>query len=77
MAALDVDVDRLLASRRVFARRCVDWTHRRPHLSGALPAAITCQFLARGWLRRGTGRELRVTDRYDGELDRWLTGGAS
>jgi DNA-binding transcriptional ArsR family regulator len=76
MAALDVDVDRLRASRRVFARRCVDWTHRRPHLSGALPAAITGQFLARGWLRRGTGRELRVTGRYDGELDRWLAEGA-
>jgi len=69
---LGVDVEQLAASRRVFARRCVDWTHRRPHLSGALPAALTAQFLARGWLSPGTGRALRVTDRYDRELAGWL-----
>ena len=69
---LGVDVDRLAASRRVFARRCVDWTHRRPHLSGALPAALTTQFLARGWLLQGTGRALRVGDGYDRELAGWL-----
>ncbi|HWN35199.1 MAG TPA: metalloregulator ArsR/SmtB family transcription factor [Pseudonocardia sp.] len=69
---LGVDVERLVASRRVFARRCVDWTHRRPHLSGALPAALTARFLARGWLLPGPGRALRVTDGYDRELAGWL-----
>jgi hypothetical protein len=74
LTALDVDPERLAASRRVFARRCVDWTHRRPHLAGALPAALTGQFVARGWLLPGAGRELRVTERYDRELDGWLGG---
>ncbi|MDT7625924.1 MAG: hypothetical protein QOF99_6825 [Pseudonocardiales bacterium] len=74
LTALEVDPERLAASRRVFARRCVDWTHRRPHLAGALPAALTGQFVARGWLLLGAGRELRVTERYDRELDGWLGG---
>ena len=76
LADLDIDAARLEASRRVFARRCVDWTHRRPHLAGALPAALTGRFVALGWLAHGNGRELRVTDRYQPELDRWLASGA-
>ena len=50
---LDIDLAALRASRRVFARSCVDWTDRRIHLAGALPAAITSVFIARGWLTRG------------------------
>jgi DNA-binding transcriptional ArsR family regulator len=72
---LGIDPDPLLVSRRVFARRCNDWTHRRPHLAGALPAAVTGRFLALGWLLRGTGRGLRVATDYDQHLDVWLTGG--
>jgi DNA-binding transcriptional ArsR family regulator len=73
VAALGIDVTRVTSGRRVFARRCVDWTHRRPHLAGALPAALTAQFLTRGWLTRRSGRDLRVSDSYDRELDRWLS----
>jgi hypothetical protein len=36
---LDIDLAALRASRRVFARSCVDWSDRRIHLAGALPAA--------------------------------------
>lgn len=60
---LGVNPDRLLASRRVFARCCVDWTHRRPHLAGALPATLTSRFISLGWLTRRPGRELRVAAR--------------
>jgi hypothetical protein len=56
----------------VFARSCVDWTDRRVHLAGALPAAITSLFLDRGWLTRAPGRRLRVTDSFDDRIDRWL-----
>jgi DNA-binding transcriptional ArsR family regulator len=72
LAELDIDVDRLVRSRRVFARRCVDWTDRRPHLAGALPSALTARFLALGWLVPGTGRVLRVTEHYQPGLDSWL-----
>jgi len=73
IADLGIDLDKLRSGRRVFARSCLDWTQRRPHLAGALPAAVTSTFLARGWLERSTGRGLRVTPGYVQELDRWLT----
>jgi DNA-binding transcriptional ArsR family regulator len=49
---LDIDLDQVRAARRVFARSCLDWTERRPHLAGALPAAITARFLGLRWLER-------------------------
>jgi DNA-binding transcriptional ArsR family regulator len=69
---LGIDLAALRASRRVFARSCVDWTDRRVHLAGALPAAITSVFLDRGWLTRGPGRTLRVADGFDDRLEIWL-----
>jgi len=69
---LGIDPRELSATRRVFARICVDWTQRRPHLAGALPAALTRRFLELGWLTRGTGRSLRVARDYDERLDAWL-----
>jgi DNA-binding transcriptional ArsR family regulator len=69
---LGIDLAALRASRRVFARSCIDWTDRRVHLAGALPAAITSVFLARGWLTRGAGRSLRLAGDYDDHLEKWL-----
>jgi hypothetical protein len=69
----NVDVDRLRTTRRVFARSCLDWTQRRPHLAGALPAAITSAFLDQGWLTRINGRGLQVSPRYEQQLDLLLT----
>jgi hypothetical protein len=69
---LGIDLASLRASRRVFARSCIDWTDRRVHLAGALPAAITSVFLGRRWLTRGPGRGLRVASGYDDNLDKWL-----
>jgi DNA-binding transcriptional ArsR family regulator len=51
-AALGVDVDGARAGKRAFARACVDWTERRPHLAGALGAALAQLALASGWVRR-------------------------
>lgn len=59
---LDIDLASLRTSRRVLARCCLDWTHRRPHLAGALAVALTARFLDQGWLTRRTGRGLQVTD---------------
>ncbi len=69
---LGVDLAALRASRRVFARSCVDGTDRRVHLAGALPAAITSVFLGRGWLTQGPGRGLAIADDYDDNIERWL-----
>ena len=51
-----------LTSRRPLARACTDWTERRPHLAGALGAALLAAMLDMGWLkRRPDGRALNVT----------------
>ncbi len=67
-----IDLDQLRLGRRIFARSCLDWTQRRPHLAGALPAAVTSTFPDRGWLDRSSRRGLRVAADYDQQLDRWL-----
>ena len=49
---LGVEVAVLVRSQRMFARDCLDVTERRPHLSGALPAALLTRFIDLGWLSR-------------------------
>ena len=62
LAGFGVDVAGLLRSRRKFAGSCLDWTQRRPHLNGALGAAITSRLLQLGWIERGRSRRaMRVT----------------
>jgi hypothetical protein len=71
---LGVDASQLNTTRRVFARVCVDWTQRRPHLAGALPGLLTRRFLELGWVTRTTDRGLRMVPDYDQRLDAWLSG---
>ena len=64
LAALDVDVAAARRSRRAFARACVDLTQRRPHLGGALGAAMLDLYVARGWiLRTRRSRAVSITPR--------------
>ena len=67
--ALRLDVEPLEQGRRVVARRCLDWTERRPHVAGALGAAILRELVARKWVARRPGsRALRVTERGEESL---------
>ncbi|MBE2318023.1 helix-turn-helix transcriptional regulator [Solirubrobacter sp. CPCC 204708] len=51
-----------LPRRRTLVRGCADWTERRPHVAGALGAALLDVALSRGWVRRrNDGRALNVT----------------
>lgn len=62
LAALGVDLSAARSSRRVFARACVDLTRRRPHIGGALGAALLDMYLARGWILRMRGsRAVSIT----------------
>jgi DNA-binding transcriptional ArsR family regulator len=45
---IDVEATRLL--RRRFAYACLDWSERRPHLGGALGAALLSAALKRRWV---------------------------
>jgi DNA-binding transcriptional ArsR family regulator len=61
-ADLGVDVAGARVRKRVFARACVDWSERRPHLAGALGAALADAVLDQGWVRRRPNdRALSVT----------------
>jgi DNA-binding transcriptional ArsR family regulator len=65
MAALTsfgLDIGALERARRRFAGACLDWTERKPHLNGALGAAMTARLLGLGWIERGSRRRaVRVT----------------
>jgi DNA-binding transcriptional ArsR family regulator len=52
---LSIDMSTLELGRRPLARSCLDWTERRPHVSGALGAAILAHFIERGWLAKQRG----------------------
>jgi DNA-binding transcriptional ArsR family regulator len=61
-AGLDVDVSAARGARRRFACGCLDWSERRPHLAGALGAALLASALRRGWMTRDLdSRALAVT----------------
>ncbi len=62
LSALGVDVEAAHAGRRTFIRHCVDWTERRPHLAGALGAAITTRCFELDWVKRRPGsRAVEIT----------------
>lgn len=52
LAGLGVDVRGARGKRRVFARQCLDWSERRPHLGGALGASFADRCFTLRWLRR-------------------------
>lgn len=60
---LGIDTTTLKRERRRFATACLDWTERRPHLGGALGAALWAQCVKRGWVVKQPGtRAVIVTD---------------
>ncbi|QCI69129.1 ArsR/SmtB family transcription factor [Phreatobacter stygius] len=57
-----IDFDRMATSRRPVCRSCLDWSERRPHLSGALGKALLDLMLAKNWVRRtAESRGLDIT----------------
>jgi DNA-binding transcriptional ArsR family regulator len=52
LVALGLDLDRARGQRRRFAYACLDWSERRPHVGGALGAALLNLALSRKWLAR-------------------------
>ncbi len=45
---LGIDIDSLRSRRLAFARGCMDWTERRPHLAGRSVRALPPRYLTRG-----------------------------
>jgi DNA-binding transcriptional ArsR family regulator len=62
LTSFGLNVGALERTRRRFAGACLDWTERKPHLNGALGAAMTARLLGLGWIERGSRRRaVRVT----------------
>jgi DNA-binding transcriptional ArsR family regulator len=49
-----IELPALRSTRRQLCRLCLDWTERRPHIAGALGAAITRRCFDLGWIERTT-----------------------
>jgi DNA-binding transcriptional ArsR family regulator len=70
LEALGVDVQATRLLRRRFACACVDWSERRPHLGGALGAALLGVALKRRWVTQDADtRALTVTRSGRRELE--------
>jgi len=57
---LGIDLDDVRKERRQFATACGDWTERRPHLGGALGAALWARSLEQGWAVHKPGTRIVV-----------------
>src|SRR5438309_12064619 len=47
-----IELPTLRPTRRHFCRLCLDRTERRPHIAGAVGAAITKRYFDLGWMER-------------------------
>jgi DNA-binding transcriptional ArsR family regulator len=76
LSDLGVDLDaaaRAARRGRIFCRPCLDWSERRPHIAGAVGAALCQTCLAKGWTRSlGRGRALTLTPAGETALRRAL-----
>jgi len=62
LAKLGIDVEAARSRRRLFIGPCLDWSERKPHLAGALGAAILHIALSRKWLIQDlNSRALEIT----------------
>jgi DNA-binding transcriptional ArsR family regulator len=62
LTELGVDLSAARTKRRIFCRPCLDWTERRPHIGGAVGAAIAGRCFELKWIERvGGSRAVTVT----------------
>ena len=62
LSKLGVELNKARVGKRVFCRPCLDWTERRPHLGGALGAALAERCFDLGWVEHmRDSRGLKIT----------------
>ncbi len=63
LAAFGIAAETPQKRRRPFCRPCLDWSERRPHLAGALGAALAGRAFELGWVERlRDTRALAITE---------------
>jgi DNA-binding transcriptional ArsR family regulator len=69
-----IELSGLESLKRPLCRSCMDWSERRPHLGGALGAAILAHVVSEGWAVRGQGqRAVSFSRRGEENFVRWYT----
>lgn len=69
IVGMDIEIAKVKAQRRMFACSCLDWSMRRPHLGGALGAALLQTVLNRKWVIQDLdSRALALTPKGRKEL---------
>jgi DNA-binding transcriptional ArsR family regulator len=69
LGQIGVDIEALTArstrrGARIMCRPCLDWSERRPHLAGAVGAALCALSFEKSWIRRIEGtRAVAITPR--------------
>jgi DNA-binding transcriptional ArsR family regulator len=59
--------------RRTFLRACLDWSERRPHIAGAIGAALLKKMLEEDWVRPVQhSRAMVITGKGESELEKWF-----
>jgi hypothetical protein len=59
---MGIKLDTLKKGRRRFACACLDWSERRPHLGGAIGAALLTHFVQHAWVEADLdSRALQLT----------------
>lgn len=62
LVKMGVDVPAIKGSRRRFAYGCLDWSERRPHVAGAMGAALLTAAIQKKWVVRDLdSRSLTIT----------------
>jgi DNA-binding transcriptional ArsR family regulator len=67
LSRIGIDLEQAMAqsgrrTRRPLCRSCLDWSERRPHIAGAVGAALCAHCFAKGWIRANKGtRVVTVT----------------
>jgi DNA-binding transcriptional ArsR family regulator len=70
---LEIDWRQSKLEKREFALQCLDFTERRPHLAGALGAALCARMIALGWLAKTrVPRSVRLTAEGQKQLSKRL-----
>lgn len=73
LVSIGIDVDQTRALRRRLAYGCLDWSERRPHIAGALGAALLTHALAKKWVARDlNSRALSITKFGEREIHQRL-----
>ncbi|MDO7905554.1 winged helix-turn-helix domain-containing protein [Paenibacillus sp. JX-17] len=62
-ASLGIDLELARRKRRSFARQCLDWSERKPHLGGALGQVVLARLIELAWIERSAHTRAVVVTR--------------